>query len=586
MTNLITAGEVVIKMGKDVILDHIGFGIEKGQKVVIVGRNGSGKTTLMKVLAGIVEIDEGELHIPRELRIGYLPQGFDLDESKTIHEILDVSHPHIEMAEIAKNRSKWSRVFSLPSPQTLVKHLSGGQKRRLTLTQSLLLSPDLLLLDEPTNHLDLPMIQELEKIINEFEGTCVIISHDRYFVDQVGTAILEIDHKKIYSHKGGFTDYLNHRDQRVENFLKQEEKRQDFLGREIEWVHAGVKARGTKNKGRLRQYYEIKNEEGFKKKIDPLIMIPPATEMGSKILNLKQVTIEIGEKIIASGLNFRMEEGYRIGIIGANGSGKTTLVKTLLGIHPPERGKIIIGEQTEFVYMDQNRSVVDEKKTIMNEVAGNAERMPFGETTINSWGYLKRFLFSTDQITSPISHLSGGEKARVVLAKLFKQSGNILVLDEPTNDLDLEMLSVLEESLLTYKGCMLLVSHDRYFLNNVCTHIIALEENGNCRISTGNYEDYLRKYGNNENVKEESDPLLTITEPKNHHITNKKAITSLEKTIGGLEKEIAGLKSIFTDPQAYLKHGAKKLMEIEKEINIKTRELDGKMMEWLEIMER
>jgi ABC transport system ATP-binding/permease protein len=585
MTNLITAGEVVIKMGKDVILDHIGFGIEKGQKVVIVGRNGSGKTTLMKVLAGIVEIDEGELHIPRELRIGYLPQGFDLDESKTIHEILDVSHPHIEMAEIAKNRSKWSRVFSLPAPQTLVKHLSGGQKRRLTLTQSLLLSPDLLLLDEPTNHLDLPMIQELENIINEFEGTCVIISHDRYFVDQVGTAILEIDHKKIYSHKGGFTDYLNHRDQRVENFLKQEEKRQDFLGREIEWVHAGVKARGTKNKGRLRQYYEIKNEEGFKKKIDPLIMIPPSTEMGSKILNLKQVTIEIGGKTIASGLNFRMEEGYRIGIIGANGSGKTTLVKTLLGIHAPQRGKVIIGEQTEFVYMDQNRSVVDEKKTIMNEVSGNAERMPFGETTINSWGYLKRFLFSTDQITSPISHLSGGEKARVVLAKLFKQSGNILVLDEPTNDLDLEMLSVLEESLLTYRGCMLLVSHDRYFLNNVCTHIIALEEGGNCRISTGNYEDYLRKYGS-ENSHEESDPLLTITEPKNHHITNKKAITRLEKTIGGLEKEIAGLKSIFTDPQAYLKHGAKKLTEIEKEISVKTRELDGKMMEWLEIMER
>jgi ABC transport system ATP-binding/permease protein len=587
MSNLVTAGEVVVKMGREVILDHVGFGIEKGEKVVIVGRNGSGKTTLMKVLAGLVTIDEGEIHIPRDLRTGYLSQSFDLDLEATIHETLDVTHPIIEQKEIAKNRSLWSRTFGLPNGHTLIKHLSGGQQRRLALTKSLLLSPDLLLLDEPTNHLDLVMIQQLETIINTFPGTCVIISHDRYFVDNVGTTILEIDNKKIYTHSGGFTDYLWHKDARIEILEKQEERRQDFLDRELEWVHAGVKARGTKNKGRLRQYFEIKNAQGFKRKTDPLLLIPPATEMGSKIVHLKHLGIEIGDKQICEDINLRIEEGYRIGIIGANGSGKTTFIKTLLGLRPPTKGKVVIGEQTEFVYQDQDRTLVDEHQTIMYEISGNAERIAFGESTVNIWGYLKRYLFSSEQITSPIEHLSGGEKARVVLAKLFKQQGNFMVLDEPTNDLDLEMLGVLEESLVTYSGCMLVVSHDRYFLNRVCTHIIALDGLGGCLISTGNYDDYIRKYGEDlesaVEVKNTDKEVIPSKKPPSQQTNQAKKI---EKEIGILEREIVTLKELFKDPQAYLKHGASKLMKIQEELTDKTRELDEKMLVWLEVQER
>ncbi len=587
MSNLVTAGEVVVKMGREVILDHVGFGIEKGEKVVIVGRNGSGKTTLMKVLAGLVVIDEGEIHIPRELRIGYLSQSFDFDLEKTIHETLDVTHPIIEQKEIAKNRSLWSRTFGLPNGHTLVKHLSGGQKRRLALTKALLLSPDLLLLDEPTNHLDLVMIQHLENIINSFPGTCVIISHDRYFVDNVGTTILEIDNKKIYSHSGGYTDYLWHKDARIEILEKQEERRKDFLERELEWVHAGVKARGTKNKGRLRQYYEIKHAQGFKRKTDPLLLIPPATEMGSKIVHLKHLGIQIGDKQICSDINFRIEEGYRIGIIGANGSGKTTFIKTLLGLLPPSHGKVVIGEQTEFVYQDQDRTLVNEKQTIMHEISGNAERIAFGETTVNIWGYLKRYLFSSEQITSPIEHLSGGEKARVMLAKLFKQQGNFMVLDEPTNDLDLEMLGVLEESLVTYKGCMLVVSHDRYFLNRVCTHIIALDGNGGCLLSTGNYDDYIRKYGESlEALTEEKYADKEVIPSKKPVMAMSFQAKQLEKEIGVLEREIQTLKEVFKNPEAYLKHGANKLMKMQEELGEKSRELDDKMLVWLEVQER
>jgi ABC transport system ATP-binding/permease protein len=587
MSQLITAGEVVIKMGKEIILDHVGFGIERGKKLVIVGRNGAGKTTLIKVLAGLIEIDEGEIQKPKDMTVGYLSQTFDLDESLSIGEILDISHPRVESSEIAKNRSQWSRIFQLPHNNTRISHLSGGQKRRLALTYSLLLSPDLLLLDEPTNHLDIVMIRQLENIIRSYSGTCVIISHDRYFVDKIGDGILEIDNKKVYSHTGGFSDFLQHRESRIVSLERQEEKRQDFLEREIEWVHAGVKARGTKNKGRLREYYEIKNQDGFKRKVDPLIMIPPSTEMGSKILSLKHLSVSAGDKTLANDLNFRIEKGYRIGIIGANGAGKTTLVKTLLGINPPSRGKVVIGDQTEFIYMDQDRQVIHENHTIMKEVAGNADRISFGEKTINSWGYLKRFVFSTEQITSPISHLSGGEKARVTLAKLFRKSGNFLVLDEPTNDLDLEMLSVLEQSLLQYSGCMMVISHDRYFLNAICTHVIALDGIGGCTISTGNYDDFVRKYG--ELGSEESQTpshYIPIKDPKPHHIANTKAIKQLEKTIGALEKELEDLKAVFRDPQAYLKYGAKKLVSIEEEIQEKTRLLDTKMFEWLEIQER
>jgi ABC transport system ATP-binding/permease protein len=569
MRHLLNAREITIKHSKKTLLDKVSFALKEHDKAVIVGRNGSGKTTLLTILAGENEIDDGELVFASGITIGYLPQEFTLPQDLTIHEVLQQEYNKKHIGSWVEDHLVQGllRSFDLPEFTSKVSQLSGGQHRRVALLKALLLEPDILLLDEPTNHLDLEMIKSLETIIREYPHACVIISHDRYFVDRIATKIIEIDNKQLHTHKGGYKDFLYSRETRITNNEKAEEKKQDFLRREIEWVHAGVRARGTKNKGRLKAYYDLKKEEVFKRHIDPSLLIPTPPDLGSKVLRAHNVTVKIGDKTILKNFDFKFEAGFKLGLIGPNGSGKTTLLKTITGERKPTIGKVAIGDSTIINYHDQNRQHLNLQKSILDEIAGGAERIEFGTGSVNSYSYLKRFLFNSEQIRTVIQNLSGGEKARVLLAKLFKISSNFLILDEPTNDLDIETLGVLEQSLNDYSGCMILVSHDRYFLNALCTHILSLEGDGTFILSTGNYDDFLRKYktdsGELELIEEtpETAPKASIPTKiilqETTKLTNqetrklKKELTRLESQIEILELQIADKETKFTDPEFF-----------------------------------
>ena len=571
MRALLNARDITIKQAKKVLLDKVSFALHEKDKAVIVGRNGTGKTTLMTVLAGLNEVDDGELTWTSGLRVGYLPQEFSLPAEKTIHEVLQAEYAqvHVGTWTEAFGMEGLLATFTLPALDTQIKHLSGGQHRRVALLKAILNEPDLLLLDEPTNHLDLEMIKALEGIVRDYPHAAVIISHDRYFVDRVATKIIEIDERKLYTHQGNFKDYLYSRETRLSNLEKAEEKRQDFLRREKEWVHAGVKARGTKNKGRLKAYYEIKNQPDFKRRLDPALLIPEPPVLGSKVLRAHSINVDIAGKRILEDFDFKFEAGYKLGLIGPNGSGKTTFLQTITGRRPPSKGKVVIGDGTVINYQDQNRTGVDLTKSILHEVSGGAERVNFGnETSVNAYAYLKRFLFSSQQIRGAVYNLSGGERARVLLAKLFKKPANFLILDEPTNDLDIETLNVLEKSLGDYPGCMIVVSHDRYFLNAICTHILALDGDGKFTLSTGNYDDYVRKYlatdaeANSalepepEEAPKPSIPTKIIPE-ETTRLTNqeerrlKKELSRLEAQIEKLEAKITDKESKFQDPEFF-----------------------------------
>ncbi len=569
MRHIVNASEITIKQGKKTLLSKVSFAIQDQDKVVIVGRNGTGKTTLMTILAQENEIDEGDLIYATGLKIGYLPQEFSLPLDQSIHEVLQNEYKKYHLGVWSENHEiqELEKVFKLPPESTLIKHLSGGQHRRVALLKALLLEPDLLLLDEPTNHLDLEMIKALEKIIHNYPKACVLISHDRYFVDQTANKILEIDNQQIHTHRGGFSDYLYSRETRLSNLEKAEEKRQEFLKREREWVVSGVKARGTKNKGRMKRYQEVKKQETFRRRIDPNLLIPEPPVLGSKVLKGINLHIDIAGQHILKDFNFKFEEGYKVGLIGPNGSGKTTFLRTITGELPPTRGKVVIGESTIINYQDQSRSDIDFTKSIMQEVCGGADRIEFGYGSVNSYAYLKRFLFSSQQIRESAFNLSGGERARVLLAKLFRISSNFLILDEPTNDLDIETLNVLESSLRDFPGCMIVVSHDRYFLNNICTHILSLEGDGSYILSTGNYDDFIQKYKSEANpLQEEStdEPAPKEAKPRPEKINEsenkltdqerrklKKELNRLTGQIAKLESQIQDKEAKFADPEFF-----------------------------------
>ena len=568
MRALLNAREITIKQAKKTLLDKVSFALHEHDKAVIVGRNGTGKTTLMTVLAGLNEVDDGELTWATGLRVGYLPQEFSLPREKTIHEVLQAEYAraHAGTWTEAAGVDELLATFALPDFDTYIKHLSGGQHRRVALLKALLLEPDILLLDEPTNHLDLEMIKALEKIIRAYPHAAVVISHDRYFVDRIATKIIEIDEKQLYTHQGNFKDYVYSREVRLSNFEKAEAKRQDFLRREKEWVHAGVKARGTKNKGRLKAYYDLKNRPDFKRRLDPALLIPEPPQLGSKVLRTHSINVEIGGQRIVTDFDFKFEAGYKLGLIGPNGSGKTTFLSTITGRRAPAKGKVVIGDSTVINYQDQNRTGVDLTKSIMQEVSGGAERVNFGNgESVNVYAYLKRFLFTSAQIRGAVYNLSGGERARVLLAKLFKIPSNFLILDEPTNDLDIETLNVLEKSLQDYPGCLIVVSHDRYFLNAICTHILALDGDGRYTLSTGNYDDYVRKYlVSDEAAQEALEPTpevapkpsipTKIVPEETTRLTNqeerklKKELARLEAQIAKTEAKIADKEAKFQDP--------------------------------------
>lgn len=527
MSTLLSASELRLAFGPQTLLDGVTLAVAAGEKVGLVGRNGCGKTSLLKILAGANSADSGDISTRKELRVGYLPQEFELEPSLSVHENIAAGAADVVNAitryengegtetalqndlELIEHADGWnldSRITSLanalgtPPLEAETGPLSGGEKRRVALCRALASQPDLLLLDEPTNHLDADSIRWLETFLETYRGAVIFVTHDRYFLNEIATRIIEIDHGKAYSHPGNYTAFLESKAVRQDIARNSEKKRQKFLKDELQWVRAGVKARTTKSRSRLDAFYEVKDQEAPPEEMQMELLMPPPPRLGDTIVELDDVSITLGDRTLFRHLDLSLEAGQCTGIVGRNGVGKTTLLKIALGQLDPSTGSAKLGNQVKINYIDQSRMQLDGTGSLLDEISNGNEKIEFGNETIGARTYLKRFLFSDDRINERVDLLSGGERARLMLAKVLKTGGNLIVLDEPTNDLDLQSLRILEEALAHFPGTVLCVSHDRYFLDRICDQIIAFEEDG-VRVTPGNYSYYLEKRQARENAE-------------------------------------------------------------------------------------
>lgn len=614
---VLTASGLEVHYGEQIILNKASLSIHEGDRIGLVGRNGSGKSTFLKIISGELVPDYGEVVTRKGLLIGYLPQNFSLDNSKNVYQnILDGAHdviglikeyeklPHdSERRHILEDHilhlDGWNldtrikiamQSLNVPDGERDVKLLSGGEKRRVALCKAIISRPDLLILDEPTNHLDTESIEWSEDFLAGYSGTCLFVTHDRYFLDRIANRIVELSNGIFYSHTGNYTDYLINKSIRLENEEAEEKKKQSFLRRELEWVRRGPRARRTKSKSRLDNFNELAQSEGLSKELDVELLIPPAPRLGNKVLNLVNVDKEMNGEVLFKELNIQFEQGRKLGVVGKNGLGKTTLLKIILGEVQQTRGKIEIGESTVFNYVDQSRLFLNEEKTVLEEIGEGSELVKFGEEKITVWKYLRRFLFTDDRINSKIERLSGGEKNRLLLAKILKSGGNFLLLDEPTNDLDLPTLRILEEALVGFDGCLIVVSHDRYFLNRVCNSILAFEGDGIVYLSEGDYDYYLEK--RNERLK--NDPGIssaakikkgdTRVKIKVRRLTYKEKLEleSIEEKILAIEEEISRTEIIFASPDFYEKYAAR-TNELNSKIELLRQDVKKLYERWQEL---
>ncbi|MCK9210557.1 MAG: ATP-binding cassette domain-containing protein [Ignavibacteriaceae bacterium] len=584
---ILTAMELEVRFGEQVILDKASLSVHEGDRIGLVGRNGAGKSTFLKVISGILNPDSGEVAKKKNLVTGMLSQEFTLDETKNVHEnILDGAIKIVallkEYEELSHDSTKrhlleekilqidgWNlerkidlliKSLSAPAAEREIVTLSGGEKRRVALCRALISQPDLLILDEPTNHLDTDSIEWIENFLTEYKGTCIFVTHDRYFLDRIANRIVELSSGTFFSHQGNYTDYLINKAERQAVKEVEESKRQNFLRRELDWVMRGPKARRTKAKSRLDNYYEVAAQQNLEVELDVEMIIPPAEKLGKKVLELKNVGIKLGDKLLFEGLNLDFAAGRKLGIIGKNGAGKTTLLKIILGSLPPTKGKLELGEKTDFNYIDQARLLLNDEDTVVESIGEGSETIKFGKYQMGVWTYLRRFLFTDDRINTKVGRLSGGERSRLTLAKIIKNGGNFLLLDEPTNDLDLPTLRVLEEALIAFEGCVIIVSHDRYFLNRVCNGILAFEDNGSIHFSEGNYDYYIEK--RKARIKVESVPdQKEKNEEKKQKLKVKKLtwkeakeLETIEENIITAEAEVERIEKIFSSPDFYEKY--------------------------------
>ncbi len=534
---LLSANELRLAYGHQTLLDGVTLAVAAGEKVGLVGRNGCGKTSLLKIIADENKADSGDISKRRGLRIGYLPQEFEIDPALSVYDNIAAGAADVveaitryengdgteteldELLTLIEHAEGWdldARINSLsnalgtPPLEAETGPLSGGEKRRVALCRALASQPDLLLLDEPTNHLDSESIRWLEDFLKTYGGAVIFVTHDRYFLNVIATRIIEISDGKAYSHPGNYTAFLESKAIRQGIAENAEKKRQKFLKDELEWVRAGVKARTTKSRSRVDAFYKIKDKDAPVKEGEMDLLIPPPPRLGNTIVDLEDVSFTYDTDKDSSGqvssartlfrhLNLSLEEGQCTGIVGKNGVGKTTLLKICLDQLEPTSGTAVLGKQVKINYIDQSRMQLDGTGSLLDEISEGSEKISFGNETLGARAYLKRFLFSDDRINERVDLLSGGERARLMLAKVLKTGGNLIVLDEPTNDLDLQSLRMLEEALAAFPGTIICVSHDRYFLDRICDQIVAFEDDG-VKVSPGNFSYYLEKRQARENA--------------------------------------------------------------------------------------
>lgn len=583
---ILTAMELEVHFGEQIILDKASLSIHEGDRIGLVGRNGAGKSTFLKILADEFIQDNGNVARKKDLVIGFLTQEFTLNESKNVHdniysgaerirkliakyeetnfdspkkEVLEKRILELDGWNLEKRISQIITALNAPEGNRQISTLSGGEKRRTALCRALISQPDLLILDEPTNHLDTVSIEWIENFLASYKGTCLFVTHDRYFLDRIANRIVELSNGKFYSHNGNYTDYLINKAERQAIEEAEESKRQSFLRKELEWIVRGPKARRTKAKSRIDKYNEIASRQRPEVELDVELIIPPAARLGNNIVELKNVGCILGGKKLFEKLNFNFETGRRLGIVGQNGVGKTTLLKIILGLLEPTSGSVEIGETTSFNYVDQSRLLLNDEDTVIEAIGEGNTVINFGNQQLKIWTYLKRFLFTDDRINTKVGRLSGGERSRLTLARILKNGGNFLLLDEPTNDLDLPTLRILEEALLSFKGCFVAVSHDRYFLNRVCTGILAFEGNGEVYFSEGNYDYYQEK--RKSRLKEFEKPTILKKQkekqvkPKQKKLSwnETKELETIEEDILNAEAEVERIESVFSQPDFYEK---------------------------------
>ena len=534
-----------IQQNQKQILKNIYLSFYYGAKIGIIGLNGAGKSTLMKIIAGLETQYQGQVVFAPGYTVGYLPQDPQLDPTKTVKEVVQEGVQHVVdtlkefedinlkfgMPEYYEDPEKMDKLFArqaelqdiidatdawnldnrleramdalrCPEGDQLTEHLSGGERRRVVLCRLLLQKPDVLLLDEPTNHLDAESIDWLEQHLQQYEGTVIAVTHDRYFLDNVAGWILELDRGEGIPWKGNYSSWLEQKTQRLAQEEKTESKRQKTLQRELEWVRMAPKARQAKGKARLNSYDKLLNETVKEKEEKLEIFIPNGPRLGNKVIEAQHVAKAFGDKLLFDDLNFMLPPNGIVGVIGPNGAGKTTLFRLIMGLEKPDSGIFEVGETVKAVYVDQQHTSIDPDKTVYEVISGGVELLRMGGRDVNARAYLSRFNFSGVDQQKKCGVLSGGERNRLQLALALKEEGNVLLLDEPTNDIDVNTLRALEEGLEDFAGCAVVISHDRWFLDRICTHILAFEGNSNVFFFEGSYSEYeenkLKRLGKEE----------------------------------------------------------------------------------------
>ena len=512
------------------IIKDISLSFFPGAKIGLLGLNGSGKSTVLRIMAGVDTEFEGEARPQPGIRIGYLPQEPQLDESKSVREVVeegvgevrdllikfdeismkfaepmddeamnDLLTQQAELQEAIENAKGWelertlevaADALRLPEWDASIAHLSGGERRRVALCRLLLSNPDMLLLDEPTNHLDAESVGWLERFLVEFPGTVVAVTHDRYFLDNAAEWILELDRGYGIPWKGNYSSWLEQKDQRLQQEASRENERQRSIQAELKWVRSNPKGRQAKSKARLQRFEELNSQEYQQRNETHEIFIPPGPRLGEMVVEVDHVSKGFGDRLLIDDLSFKIPAGAIVGIIGGNGAGKSTLFRMIIGTEKPGSGEIRIGKSVQLAYVDQSRDSLDGDKTVWEEISEGQEILTVGNFKTQSRAYVGRFNFRGGDQQKRVKDLSGGERNRVHLAKVLRAGGNVLLLDEPTNDLDVETLRALEEALLEFPGCVVVISHDRWFLDRIATHMLAFEGDSHVEWFEGNYSEY------------------------------------------------------------------------------------------------
>ena len=621
--SLMQLQRVDFSVGGPLLLEHVDLSIEPNERICIVGRNGAGKSTLMRLLAGELKADDGEVRLQNGIVVARMAQEVPQDTSGTVFDVVaeglgDLGHLlaryHHALADgdmdamgEAQTQIEAQHGWDLDRrvEQVLAKlelpedadfsALSGGMKRRVLLAQALVRKPDILLLDEPTNHLDIDAIAWLEGFLKQFEGSIVFVTHDRSFLRSLATRIIEIDRGQVTSWPGDYENYLRRREERLHAEAQENARFDKLLAQEEVWIRQGIKARRTRNEGRVTALKAMRRERAQRRDLTGNVKMAAAAAQnsGKKVIEAKQVTQAYDGRVLLDDVSATIFRGDRVGIIGPNGAGKSTLLKILLGEMKPQQGEVTLGTGLQIAYFDQHRSQLDETRNALENVAEGSDFVEINGSRKHIIGYLQDFLFSPERARAPITRLSGGERNRLLLAKLFAQPSNLLVMDEPTNDLDVETLELLEELLIDYKGTLLLVSHDREFLDNVVTSTLVLEGEGRLADYVGGYSDWVRQRPAALFATEPATPAKATasipppapasTEPKRKlSYKDARELEQLPARIEALETEIAQRTAAMNDP-AFYQQDAAALLKANEALAALQADLDAAYRRWSEL---